>query len=67
MKYSKKIGTKEHYLQVSNHMGKIMDKLLEKLLEKHPDSEQELKELFLGVQILNNEYILKSHPEFLSD
>ena len=63
MKYSKKIGTKEHYLQVNNHMGKIMDKLL----EKHPDSEQELKELFLGVQILNNEYILKSHPEFLSD
>ena len=63
MKYSKKIGTKEHYLQVTNHMGKIMDKLL----EKHPDSEQELKELFLGVQILNNEYILKSHPEFLSD
>lgn len=59
----KKIGTKEHYLQVNNHMGKIMDKLL----EKHPDSEQELKELFLGVQILNNEYILKSHPEFLSD
>lgn len=53
MKYSKKIGTKEHYLQVNNHMGKIMDKLL----EKHPDSEQELKELFLGVQILNNEYM----------
>lgn len=22
MKYSKKIGTKEHYLQVNNHMGK---------------------------------------------
>ena len=63
MKYSKKIGTKEHYLQVNNHMGKIMDKLL----EKHPGSEQELKELFLGVQILNNEYILKSHPELLSD
>ena len=59
MKHSKKIDTKEHYLQVNNHMGKIMD--------KHPDSEQELKELFLGVQILNNEYILKSHPEFLSD
>lgn len=63
MKHSKKIGTKEHYFQVNNHMGKIMDKLL----EKYPDSEQELKELFLGVQILNNEYILKSHPEFLSD
>lgn len=63
MKHSKKIGTKEHYLQVNNHMGKIMDKLL----EKYPDSEKELKELFLGVQILNNEYILKSHPEFLSD
>ena len=63
MKHSKKIGTKEHYLQVNNHMCKIMDKLL----EKYPDSEQELKELFLGVQILNNEYILKSHPEFLSD
>lgn len=63
MKYSKTIGTKEHYLQVNNHMGKIMDKLL----EKHPGSEQELKELFLGVQILNNEYILKNHPEFLSD
>lgn len=63
MKYSKTIGTKEHYLQVNKHMGKIMDKLL----EKHPGSEQELKELFLGVQILNNEYILKSHPEFLSD
>lgn len=63
MKHSKKIGTKEHYLQVNNHMGKIMDKLL----EKYPDSEQELRELFLGVQILNNEYILKSHPEFLSD
>lgn len=63
MKHSKKIGTKEHYLQVNNHMGKIMDKLL----EKYPDPEQELKELFLGVQILNNEYILKSHPEFLSD
>lgn len=63
MKHSKKIGTKEHYLQVNNHMGKIMDKLL----EKYPDSEQELKELFLGVQIPNNEYILKSHPEFLSD
>lgn len=63
MKHSKKIGTKEHYLQVNNHMGKIIDKLL----EKYPDSEQELKELFLGVQILNNEYILKSHPEFLSD
>ena len=63
MKHSKKIGTKEHYLQVNNHLGKIMDKLL----EKYPDSEQELKELFLGVQILNNEYILKSHPEFLSD
>ena len=63
MKHSKKIGTKEHYLQVNNHMGKIMDKLL----EKYSDSEKELKELFLGVQILNNEYVLKSHPEFLSD
>ncbi len=63
MKHSTKLGTKEHYLQVNKHMGKIMDKLL----EKYPDSEKELKELFLGVQILNNEYVLKSHPEFLSD
>jgi hypothetical protein len=44
-----------------------MIKIMDKLLEKHPDSEKELKELFLGVQILNNEYVLKSHPEFLSD
>lgn len=63
MKHSTKLGTKEHYLQVNKHMGKIMDKLL----EKYPDSEKELKELFLGVQILNNEYVLKNHPEFLSD
>ena len=63
MKHSTKLCTKEHYLQVNKHMGKIMDKLL----EKYPDSEKELKELFLGVQILNIEYVLKSHPEFLSD
>lgn len=63
MKHSKKIGTKEYYLQVIKHISKITDNLL----EKHPDSEKELKELFLGVQILNNEYVMKSHPEFLSD
>lgn len=63
MKHSTKLGTKEHYLQVNKHMGKIMDKLL----EKYPNSKKELKELFLGVQILNNEYVLKNHPEFLSD
>ena len=63
MKHSTKLGTKEHFLQVNKHMGKIMGKLL----EKYPDSEKELKELFLGVQILNNEYVLKNHPEFLSD
>lgn len=63
MTHSTKVSTKKHYFQVNKHMIKIMDKLL----EKHPDSEKELKELFLGVQILNNEYVLKSHPEFLSD
>lgn len=63
MTHSTKVGTKKHYFQVNKHMIKIMDKLL----EKHPDSEKELKELFLGVQILNNEYVLKSHPEFLFD
>lgn len=63
MTHSTKVSAKKHYFQVNKHMIKIMDKLL----EKHPDSEKELKELFLGVQILNNEYVLKSHPEFLSD
>nr|DAT01626.1 MAG TPA: hypothetical protein [Caudoviricetes sp.] len=63
MKHSKKVDIKEYYLRINKRICVILDDLL----EKHPDSEKKLKELFLGVQILNNEYILKNHPELLSN
>lgn len=55
-----KIGTKEHYFQVVNHMGELMDKIS----EDRPDIMGDLKELFLGLQIINNEYVLKRNPIF---
>lgn len=55
-----KVGTKEHYFQVVNHMGELMDKTS----EDRPDIMVDLKELFLGLQIINNEYVLKHNPIF---
>lgn len=61
MKQAPKKGTKEHYIQVIEHMGK----LAEQVCMKHPDIEGELKELFFGIQIINNEYVLKSNPSLM--
>lgn len=55
-----KKGTKEHYFQVVEHMLKLMDEVS----EKSPECLEILKELNLGLQIINNEYILKRYPEF---
>ena len=60
MKQVPKIGTKDHYFQVVNYMGKLMNKIS----EAHPDTLDDLKELFFGLQIINNEYILKRNPVF---
>lgn len=35
-----------------------------KVANEHPDTTDLLKELFLGLQIVNNEYVLPSHPYF---
>lgn len=56
----RKVGTKKHYFQVVNHMGELMNKIS----EDHPDITDDLKELFLGLQIINNEYVLKRNPIF---
>ena len=60
MKQPPKRGTKEHYFQVVNHMIDSMNKVS----VEHPDTTDLLKELFLGLQIVNNEYVLPSHPDF---
>jgi hypothetical protein len=60
MKQPPKKGTKEHYFQVVNHMTDLMNKVA----NEHPDTTDLLKELFLGLQIVNNEYVLPSHPYF---
>lgn len=60
MKQPPKRGTKEHYFQVVNHMGNLMNDIS----EKYPDTADVLKELFLGLQIVNNEYVLPNHPYF---
>jgi len=50
-----KIGTKEHYFHTVFHMLKLMDKIL----DRSPESVDDLKDLFTGLQIINNEYVLK--------
>lgn len=60
MKQPPRKGTKEHYIQVVNHIGNLM----EGICEKHPDVTDELKQLFFGFQIINNEYVLKHNPIF---
>ena len=60
MKQPPKKRTKEHYFQVVNHMTDLMNKVA----NEHPDTTDLLKELFLGLQIVNNEYVLLSHPYF---
>lgn len=60
MKQPPKKGTKEHYFQVVNHMTDLMNKVS----NEHPDTTDLLKKLFLGLQIVNNEYVLPSHPYF---
>lgn len=63
MKQVPKVGTKEHYFQVVTHMGKILNKLS----EEHSECTNDLKELYTGLQIINNEYVLKSYPGFKED
>lgn len=41
-----------------------MVKLMDKISEEHPDARDDLKELFLGLQIINNKYVLKRYREF---
>lgn len=60
MKQVSKIGTKDYYFQVVNYMGELMNKIS----EAHPDTLDDLKKLFFGLQIINNEYVLK-HNQIL--
>lgn len=55
-----KLRTKEHYFQVIKHMAS----LLNKISRDFPESTDDVKELLLGLQIINNEYVLNDHPEF---
>lgn len=57
------IGTKEHYAQVMNHITKVMDQIA----NKAPDAVTELKDIYVGLQIINNEYVLKAYPNFKDD
>ncbi len=52
---NKKLGTKEHYFHTVFHMMRTMDKIL----ERSPESMDDLKELFIGLQIINNQHVLK--------
>lgn len=56
MKQTPRKGTMEHYIQVVSHIGKLMDKIG----NNHPDTMDDLKQLFDGFQIINNEYVVKN-------
>lgn len=49
------VGTREHYNRTLMHMIQIMGAVG----EKAPNCKKELSELFDGLQIINNEYVLK--------
>ena len=46
---NKKLGTKEHYFHTVFHMMRTMDKIL----ERSPESMDDLKELFIGLQTVS--------------
>lgn len=49
------VGTKDHYFRTLFYMTNLIGKMKEKC----PHCADDLKELDLGLQIINNEYVLK--------